>query len=194
MKDFFKRVKADFMLSSLLCIALGITFIIWRGAVIDVMGTVLSVGLLVIGLIFLIGFFTKLMESIPAIIAGIVFVALGIWFLIDPSRVFTLIPIIIGLGLLVQGIRGVTESVAAKNYGLNSWAVNFILSVVNVVLGIICIIFASTIIDVAAIGVGAILIYNGVSNLWIIGSGSHAKKVYDRQQEIIDVELIEDKE
>ena len=30
MKEFLGRIKADFLLSSVLCIALGLVFIIWR--------------------------------------------------------------------------------------------------------------------------------------------------------------------
>lgn len=194
MKAFFKRIKVDFLLSSLLCILLGITFIIWNGQVIDVIGTVLSVGLLVVGIIFVLGYFSKLMESVPAILAGIIFVALGAWFLIEPARIFTLIPIVIGLVLLFHGIRGVTESLAAKTYGLGCWGVNFLLSAVNVVLGIICIIFSTKIIETAAIFVGIILIYNGLSNIWIIASGSRAKRMYDKTLGVIDVEVIEEKD
>ena len=33
MKEFLGRIKADFLLSSVLCIALGLVFIIWRASV-----------------------------------------------------------------------------------------------------------------------------------------------------------------
>ena len=62
---------------------LGITFIIWNGQVIDVIGTVLSVGLLVVGIIFVLGYFSKLMESVPAILAGIIFVVASLSDFID---------------------------------------------------------------------------------------------------------------
>lgn len=193
MRDFFKRIKADFMFSSILCIVLGIVFIVWKSSVVDVLGTVLSVGLLVIGLIYLCGFFTHIMDNVVSIIVGIVFAAIGIWFLIDPSRILSLIPIIIGIGLLFQGIRGIAESMTAKKYGYKNWGVNFVLSVVNVVCGILCVIFASTIIEAAAIAVGIILIYNGVSNIWIICCASSAQKRYEKNASIIDVEVIEEK-
>ena len=37
MRDFFKRIKADFMFSSILCIILGIVFIVWKSSVVDVL-------------------------------------------------------------------------------------------------------------------------------------------------------------
>ena len=36
MKEFLGRIKADFLLSSVLCIALGLVFIIWRASVLTI--------------------------------------------------------------------------------------------------------------------------------------------------------------
>ena len=44
MIDFLRRIKADFLLSSVLCIALGLVFIIWRSAVLEIIAGILAVG------------------------------------------------------------------------------------------------------------------------------------------------------
>ena len=46
MREFLKRAKADYLLSSVLCIVLGIIFVVWKGGVIDVIGTILSLSLI----------------------------------------------------------------------------------------------------------------------------------------------------
>ena len=43
MKEFLGRIKADFLLSSVLCIALGLVFIIWRASVLTIVANVLAV-------------------------------------------------------------------------------------------------------------------------------------------------------
>ena len=39
MRDFLKQIKADYLLSSILCILLGVIFVIFKGGVIDMIGT-----------------------------------------------------------------------------------------------------------------------------------------------------------
>ena len=194
MKDFFKRVKLDFIISSLLCIALGVTFIVWKAAVVDVLGAVLSVGLLVVGLIYLCGFFFQMTENWLNIVIGIVLVALGIWFLIDPSKILSLIPIVLGIVLLFHGIRAMWESVNAKKYGLKSWGAGFVMAILSIAGGVVCIVFAADIVESFAIVVGLILIYNGLSNIWIACSASHARKQFEKNAAVIEAEFIEDKE
>ena len=49
MKEFLGRIKADFLLSSVLFIALGLVFIIWRASVLTIVANVLAVVLIIIG-------------------------------------------------------------------------------------------------------------------------------------------------
>ena len=60
MKDFLRRIKADFLLSSVLCILLGVVFVIWNNSVINVMGSVLAIGMIVIGAVYLCSFFLNI--------------------------------------------------------------------------------------------------------------------------------------
>ena len=192
MRDFFKRIKADFMFSSILCIILGIVFIVWKSSVVDVLGTVLSVGLLVIGLIYLCGFFTHIMDSVVSIIVGIVFAAIGIWFLIDPSRILSLIPIIIGVVLLFHGIRGVMEAVSAKKFGYERWAVSLVLAIICLVCGIVCVFCPLGVMEKAIMLIGIVLIFNGVTNIWISATATHAARDFERRNETVDVHFMDD--
>ena len=49
MKDFFKRVKADAIMSAVLCIALGVVLIVWPGETINIVCKVLAAGLISLG-------------------------------------------------------------------------------------------------------------------------------------------------
>ena len=57
MKDFMKRIKADYMLSSLMCIVLGIVFVIFKAGVLDLIGNVFAIALVVIGAVYLVCYF-----------------------------------------------------------------------------------------------------------------------------------------
>ena len=79
MREFLKRAKADYLLSSVLCIALGI--------------------------IYLGSFILSLATFGASTIVGILVLAVGIWFLIQPSLIVSLVPVILGVGLVFHGIR-----------------------------------------------------------------------------------------
>ena len=114
MREFLKRAKADYLLSSVLCIALGIIFVVWKGGVIDVIGTLLSIAMIIVGIIYLGSFILSLATFGASTIVGILVLAVGIWFLIQPSLIVSLVPVILGVGLVFHGIRAVTEAVNAK--------------------------------------------------------------------------------
>ena len=101
--------------------------------------------------------------------------------------IVSLIPIVIGVVLAFHGVRGVKETLEARKYGLDSWGINLCLSVLSLVFGVICIFDAFGIMEKAIVVVGVILVYNGLSNIWIVLSGTHAAKKYARSQEPIDV-------
>ena len=184
MKDFLKRIKADYLLSSLVCILLGIVFIVWRGAVLDVMGSIFAVVLIILGVIYLSSYFLEIITNGFSAIMGIIVLALGIWFLIQPDIVVSIIPILIGVVLIFHGVRGLMETLAAKKYGYSSWGVNMVLCIISIAFGIM---------EKATIVVGIILIYNGISNIWIASRSTKAEKAYNKEH-TIDVEFVEDRD
>ena len=190
MKDFLKRIRADYLFSSLLLIALGVIFIIYNDGVLDILGSVFAIILLVIGVIYICSFFLNLLTNGFSVVLGIIVLAIGIWFLINPNIIVSLIPILLGIVLLFHGIRGLIESLSAKKYGFGSWTIGIILEIISIVFGILCIVDAFGMMEKATIVVGIILIYNGFSNMWIASRVSKYEKVYNANN-TIDVDFID---
>lgn len=130
MREFLKRAKADYLLSSVLCIVLGIIFVVWKGGVIDVIGTLLSIAMIIVGIIYLGSFILSLATFGASTIVGILVLAVGIWFLIQPSLIVSLVPVILGVGLVFHGIRAVTEAVNAKKYGYEKWGMDLVFAII----------------------------------------------------------------
>lgn len=192
MKEFLRRIKADYLLSSLLCILLGIVFIIWKDGVIDLMGSVFAIVLIVIGAVYLGSFFLNLVTNGLSVLMGIIILAVGIWFLIQPSVIVSLIPIVIGVVLLFHGARALKETLDAKKFGYQPWGVNLVLALISIVFGIVCIFDAFGVMEKAIILVGIILVFNGLSNIWIAVTVSRAARDYERRNSAIDVEFVDD--
>ena len=192
MRDFLKQIKADYVFSSILCIVLGLIFVICRGGVIDVIGTILSVGMILIGLIYLGSFILSLATFGASTVIGILILAVGIWFLIQPSFVVSLIPVIIGVGLLFHGIRGVTEAINAKKYGYEKWGVDLVFAIISLICGLVCVFCPLGVLKQFILLIGIVLIINGGLNLWISASVTRAARDYKRRTETVDTAFVED--
>lgn len=191
MKKCLKSLRGDYLLSSILCVILGIVFIVWRQETIQAIGTLLAVVCIIIGIAYVCGFFLSRMQNVLSAIMGGIVILIGIWIWIQPSVILTLIPIMIGVLLLVHGIRGISESFLMKGYGYGSWPLGVVLSIISLVLGVVCIVDAFGVLELASIVIGISLIYNGVSNLYIAICAGHWDRKYHKQQDIIDVEFKE---
>ena len=192
MKDFLRRVKADYLLSSFLCILLGVVFIIWKDGVIDVMGSMFAILLILIGAVYLGSFFLNLMTNGLSVLMGIIILAVGIWFLIQPAVIVSLIPIVIGVVLLFHGMRALKETMDAKQYGYNSWGVSFFLAILSIVCGLVCIFDAFGVMEKAIVVVGIILVFSGVSNMWVAVTVTRAAKDYMRRNTAGDVTFVDE--
>ena len=67
-------------------------------------------------------------------------------------------------------------------------------SIVSLVFGILCIVNAFGLVKLAFWVIGAALIYNGISNIYIAIASSKTERQYRKSQEAIDVEFVDDKE
>ena len=193
MKEFLKRIKADYLLSSVMCITLGIIFVIWKEGVISLLGSVLAIGMVVIGIIYLCSFFLNLVTNGMSVVMGILVLAVGIWFLIQPEVIVSLIRIVIGVLLLFPGFRGVKETLDAKRCEYSRWTASLVFAIICMVCGFVCVFNPFGVIKNAVLFIGIILIFNGVSNIWICTTATHAERDYARRHETVDVEFTEDK-
>lgn len=193
MRDFLSRIKADFLFSSVICIALGVILIIWKESVLEILASILAVGLIVIGVVYACSYFLRIVTNGVSALLGIVVLAVGIWFLVQPQVVVSLIPIVIGLVIVFHSVRSIVEAVEARKYGFNAWNVGLVFSIICLVFGILCVIDAFDMMKTATMIVGIILVLNGISNIWITASATRAESAYNKNQEI-EMEFVEDRD
>ena len=89
MKDFFKRVKADAIMSAVLCIALGVVLIVWPGETINIVCKVLAAGLIILGGVELFSYITNRNGYMFTGILGLIVLIVGL--AVVPSLVVGLI-------------------------------------------------------------------------------------------------------
>lgn len=189
MKEWMRKLRADLLLTSVLCVLLGIVLIVWTDTTIGLIGTVFGVMMVAIGAVYLLGFVMKAGSNLLNVILGAIVLLLGVWILIEPSVVATMIPIVLGVLLVGHGIRGLREAWASKTYGFSGWVINMVLAAVSIGIGVYCILKAFAVVKLTFTIIGIALIYNGVSDIWIALSTSKAEREYVNGKELIDVEV-----
>lgn len=132
MREFLKRAKADYLLSSVLCIVLGIIFVVWKGGVIDVIGTILSVAMIIVGIIYLGSFILSLATFGASTIVGILVLAVGIWFLIQPSLIVQSGSGYIGCRTCISW-NSCGDGAVSQKYGYEKWGMDLVFAIICLV-------------------------------------------------------------
>jgi hypothetical protein len=177
-----------------MCIVLGVIFIVWKGGVVNMLGRVIAAALILFGALFIGSFLLNVVTNGFSMFVGMLLVAAGVWFLWMPSVVVSVIPVVIGILLLCHGIRAIKESVSAVKYGYGLLGTSIVLGIISLICGVVCIFDAFGVMENAIMVVGIILVFNGLSNLWISVRVTHAEHIYSRQSGPVDVDFVEDRD
>lgn len=189
MKELFKQIRGEFLLSSIVCIVLGIVLIIWGDAVLLMMGRGFGAIFVLVGVVNLASFFLNSMSNIVTGFLGAVVSVIGIWVMLDPGMVAKIIPIVLGVLLVFHGVKAVMVALESKKFGDERWWAGAILGAVSIVLGVLCIVSAFQIMTLAVALIGVALVYNGVSNIWLLVRANKVAKEYRSAHGTIDVEF-----
>lgn len=189
MRDLFKQIRGEFLLSSIVCIVLGIVLIIWGNAVLLMMGRGFGAIFVLIGVVNLVSFFLNSMSNIVTGFLGAIVSVIGMWVMFDPGVVAKMIPIVLGVLLIFHGVKAVMIALESKKFGDDRWVAGVILGAISIVLGVFCIVSAFEIMTFAVAVIGIALVYNGVSNIWLTIRANKVEKEYRILHGTIDVEF-----
>ena len=191
MKDFFKRVKADAIMSAVLCIALGVVLIVWPGETINIVCKVLAAGLIILGGVELFSYITNRNGYMFTGILGLIVLIVGVWIFLKPSSIVSLVPIVIGVILAVHGVQDVKMALESKNGGYDRWWIMLIIAIISIAFGVLCIVNAFGMVKLGMKSVGPALIYDGISDLWVVTKTVRTVKDMEQEAKAVDVDYKE---
>lgn len=190
MKELFKKVRIAAYLSAVLTIGLGVVLIAWPMEVTGLICRILGAILVVMGAVYIFGYVME-GRSILTVTGGLLFLLLGVWIIITPESIVVFVPIVIGVILLVHSLKDFQMASEAKKCGSERWMILFLLALLNCAFGVICICDSFGVISVAVRVLGIALVYDGISNMFIIYHTAMAIKYAADKLEPIDVEAHE---
>lgn len=192
MEQLLKRVKTNVVISSILCVVLGLVLVFWPGLSIRIVCTAVGVVLIVTGITRMIDYFAVRdgsMYSQINLIFGIVLVVVGVWISVKPDKVLAIIPIIVGIVIVIHGLQNIKQAMELWRDKYTKWWVACILGVLTVGFGVLLIYRPFTAIDTVVMLIGFFLIYDGISNIWIVSRIYKNAKILRQEMEAVEVEI-----
>lgn len=192
MNDFLKNAKMDVIVSAVLCIVFGVVLILWPDEIVNLACQTVGIILAVLGGVQIASYFVnKKSRNNLYMGLGLVLFLIGLWITMRPGSIQSLIFIIIGTAIFVHGIHDIKLAFECKRSGYTSWWTLLLLGLLSIVLGIVCIINCFGVISVAVTLVGIMLIYDGVSDLWIVSRLKRTVKDIKQEMEAVDTDYEE---
>lgn len=193
MKERLKNMTVSFVFLSVLYLLLGIVLLLWPTTVMDLICYGFGIILLLYGLFSILGFCRSEDRKGGAFLElflGIVAVAVGAVMILCPPLIQSIIPVILGLYIAIDGLLSVKRTLELHRMDYSRWNIHLILSLISAGLGIF-VIFHPLLTEAALFQViGVILLYAGLSDLWTLFHLSRWRKEY-RKTHPVDIDPID---
>lgn len=188
MFNYLKSLKANYTLSAVICVVIGLVLMIWPGTSTQLVCMMLGSVLLVYGLLQLALYLFARERTLylqGMLILGIIFSVLGVWILLKPEIVIAAVPIIMGVIIIIHGLHNISQAISLNKMGYDNWWLALLFGILTAVLGGVLVYNPFTVVNTVVRVIGAFLLYDGLSNLWILSRVFKVKKAADR---VVDVE------
>lgn len=159
-KSFFKKLKWDSIIISLLTIILGIVCVVIPNESGNVLTLIFGISLIIMGVCLIIRLFTVdtfLTEHI--LLLSILMIILGIFVLIFPETIKSLMTVLFGMFIVLDSVSSLSDSIYLCKAEIRGWVVLFVLSLITIILGV-SVMFSSF--ETVMIFAGCSLIIEGV--------------------------------
>ena len=195
MSDLLKRMKTNALLSAALYALLGLVLLLWPELSTSVLCFALGLILLLCGLGDVIEFLRHRDGSLYASIhlgLGVILAAVGLWLMARPTLIAVIIPRIIGVLICIHGASDLGDAVTLRKNSSSRWGTALVLGLVTLVLGAVLVFDPFDAFTTVVRIIGAFLVYDGLSDLWItwaVGRAvKQAAKDANAQRDAVDVE------
>ncbi len=179
MKSILRQQRRSALLVAAGTIVLGLALALWPDHSVSLMCMLLGGALLVFGALYIIGWFAgRRGEGSPVVvlIPGVVLAGLGIWLMVSAETVITLVQYVFGAVLVFHGVLDLQAAVSLARYGYQNWWLDLVLAILTVLLGILILLNPFGTFAALVVLIGLSLVYDGVSDLYLIWRLSRAFK------------------
>ena len=166
----FEKYSKNTTLLSILMALLGLVLFIRPGKTLELAARILGIALLVGAAASGFSWYRdrhKAGASFAPLALAALFVIAGVVVLVAPKGVVSLLPKLIGIAIIVNGIINLAQAMELRKVGHPGWLSTLVMAALTLVAGIFLLVFAFSAMKAAVMVIGGVFVYNGVSNLWI---------------------------
>lgn len=197
MFETFRNIRGQLLLIALGCLALGAMMLIQPDFFLTIICYVVGALLIAYGVISILSCVKDRTIRVFTIMLSVIVIGIGIFIITKPQMIISILPIIFGVILVLDGILNVRHGIGLRRFGDPSNVTIIILGVITVILGAVILLhpYDTARLTFRLVGVG--LAYNGLSDLLVLYRMNHAAKVYEqrnpgarkKKNKVIDVDV-----
>ena len=119
-----QAAKISYLVMSSLFCALGVVLMIWPEVSVTTIGVISGVMLLVLGLVKLLGYFSRDLYRLAFqydLALGVLLVVLGCVILASPDRAMSFLCLVLGIAVMCEGLFKLQMALDAHRFGLRTW-------------------------------------------------------------------------
>ena len=187
MKEKIKGLRLNITISGIVSIIIGALLLIYPTESLSTISKVIAVIVILAGIFVITSQIFENGFNAMGIVVGGVLAVIGLWIFLAPGSIVSIIPIAIGVILVVHGLQDLGLAIQAiKAKAPRPW-LTFIIAIVNILLGAVCVADAFHMVEIATRIIGLMLIYDGITDIFTVHKVNKAEK-------IIDVEILREED
>lgn len=187
MFETFRSIRSSMILTAVGCLALGIALLLFPDMFLKIACYVIGALLIAWGVLGVLGCLRDHVARVGTILISVIAAGTGIFVISQPKTISSILPIVVGLILLIDGIVNVRHGIGLRRFGDPSGTSVLVLGIITVVFGAVILMNPYSTVELTFRLIGIALVYSGLSDLIIIFRMNRANKTYENQK-IIDVE------
>ncbi len=140
MKDLTKRIFWMSMISTIAILSFGVLLFIFPDTVIKTVAIIMGVAFLIIGIIPIINYFrfrSRGFATTFSFMMGMLCIIAGLVLLMNENILNTIIPIITGLWMVINGINRISISMDLRDDKISFWAITLVYAIITLVAGVL---------------------------------------------------------
>ncbi|SEK94973.1 Uncharacterized membrane protein HdeD, DUF308 family [Pseudobutyrivibrio ruminis] len=189
MKEKIKSLRLNITISALISVIIGIMLLIFPEKSLITISRVIACIIILAGVSVIISQIYEFGMNALGIVIGAILAIIGVWIFRAPGSIVSIIPIAIGVILAVHGVQDLGMAIeATKAHAPRTWLA-FLIAVLNIILGVVCIAAAFKVVEVTVQIIGIMLIYDGLTDFGIVhkvrkATGSVVDGTITREEDI----------
>lgn len=193
--EILRDFKRHFILVSVLYLILGIILIIWPATSLTVVCYVLGAIMILYGLLQVVRYFSLDKEfrifKLDLFI-GIVSLVFGIFTLVSPGMIISILPVIVGIFFLVEAVIKIQNAVELNRAGFDNWWLVLLVGILVAALGVLLLINPFAAMTTFVMVIGICLIVDSAASIWSVYCVSKRVRQVQEMEKIMDEAINDD--